>query len=421
MITHGPWFESSQGEKELIDVESWAEIRRLHFSEKMSIKEIVRRTGFARNTVRDAIRSSAPPKYERKKVESKIDAFEPQIRELLRAMPTMPTSVIKERVGWTNSRTTFYNRVQELRPHYLPQDPAGRTTYEPGEIAQWDLWFPPADIPLEDGAPTSPPVIVGVCGYSRYLVAEMIPTRSASDILSGHWNCLIRLGAVPRKGVYDGESALSSRKSGTLRLSDPFQAFRGTLGMGVIILRPRDPESKGVVERHNGYFETSFLPGRTFSSPHDFNEQFSEWIDTRANTRVHATLRERPVDRFVADRSAMMDMPPVGPDPSLRFSIRLSRDHWVRVDTCDYSAHPRFIGRMIDVRADLHQVVLTGPNNEPAGRHKRSWARHRTITDPAHVAAGDQMRAAARLPRPKFDDTHVEVRDLSSYDELDHS
>ena len=149
----------------------------------------------------------------------------------------------------------------------MPPDPAGRTEYRPGELAQWDLWFPPADIPLETGEVARPPVIVGVCGYSRVMVGRMIPSREAHDILSGNLACLQTLGAVPKKGVYDNEGALVSRHGGKATLTDPFQRFRGTLGMEVIVLRPADPESKGVVERHNGYFETSFLPGRRFPRP----------------------------------------------------------------------------------------------------------------------------------------------------------
>ena len=39
----------------MINVEDWAEIRRLHRAEGLSIKEIARRLGVARNTVRDAL------------------------------------------------------------------------------------------------------------------------------------------------------------------------------------------------------------------------------------------------------------------------------------------------------------------------------------------------------------------------------
>ena len=56
----------------------------------------------------------------------------------------MPATVIAERVGWTRGMTVFNERVRELRPVYLPPDPAGRTSYDAGDIAQCDLWFPPS-------------------------------------------------------------------------------------------------------------------------------------------------------------------------------------------------------------------------------------------------------------------------------------
>ena len=55
----------------------------------------------------------------------------------------------------------------------------------------------------------------------------------------------------------------------------------GTLASRLVLLRPRDPESKGIVERRNGFFETSFMPGRTFTGPADFNAQFADWLAHR--------------------------------------------------------------------------------------------------------------------------------------------
>ena len=127
----------------MLSVEDWAEIRRLHRAERMSITEIARVLGVSRNTVRAALASDAPPKYERKPAGSIVDAVEPRIRELLQAYPRMPATVIAERIGWTRSIRVLSGRVAELRPAYLPPDPAWRTSYEPGEIAQCDLWFPP--------------------------------------------------------------------------------------------------------------------------------------------------------------------------------------------------------------------------------------------------------------------------------------
>ena len=126
----------------MLNVEDWAEIRRLHRSEQLPIKVIARVMGISRNTVRTALASEGPPAYRRRPAGSIVDEVEPAIRELLRAYPWMPATVIAERIGWSRGITVLKARVAELRPVYLPPDPASRTGYLAGEVAQCDLWFP---------------------------------------------------------------------------------------------------------------------------------------------------------------------------------------------------------------------------------------------------------------------------------------
>ena len=395
----------------MISVEDWAEIRRLHRAEGLSIREITRRMAVSRNTVRAALRAESPPGYVRALRPWAVDAFEPAIRELLAQHPRMPATVIAERIGWKRSMTQLKLRVAELRRLFVPPDPVQRTEYSPGELAQWDLWFPPADIPVGFDQVARPPVLVGVAGYSRWIVGRMIPSRQAHDILCGHLACLVELGGIPKVGVYDNEAALAARHGGRAKPTEAFDRFRGVLGMGVVFCKPADPEAKGLVERAIRYLETSFLPGRTFESVEDFNTQLAGWL-VKANRRLHRVLRCRPLDRIVEDRRAMMGFPPALPDPALRFSTRIARDHHVRVDTCDYSVHPRAIGRRVEVRVDLDSVVVTLGGDELA-RQPRSLAKHRTLTDPAHVAARAALRAVT-TPAAAVND--IEVRDLAIYD-----
>jgi hypothetical protein len=86
-------------------VEDWAEIRRLHLAEGVPIKEIARRLGVARNTVRAALASDKPPKYERAPKGSVADEYEQQVRALLREWPTMPAPVVARRIGWPCRRS----------------------------------------------------------------------------------------------------------------------------------------------------------------------------------------------------------------------------------------------------------------------------------------------------------------------------
>src|SRR4029079_1905339 len=204
----------------------------------MPVKAIARAMGISRNTVRAAIASDRPPKYERRPAGSVVDAAEPRIRELLKAYPAMPATVIAERIGWDRSIRVLRDRVAELRPAYLPPDPASRTAYEPGEIAQCDLWSPRLMVRAGCGQvrkPTQLPVLTMVTGYARWLTGLLIPTRSASDLFAGWWQLISGLGAVPRVLVWDGEGAIGRWRAGRVELTASCQAFRGTLGAKVVV------------------------------------------------------------------------------------------------------------------------------------------------------------------------------------------
>jgi transposase len=398
----------------VINVEDWAEIRRLHRAERMGIKAIARRLGVARNTVREALRSEAPPRYERERKGSIVDAVEPEILGLLREFPKMPATVIAERVGWDRSITVLRDRVAELRPLFVAPDPCQRTCYRPGELAQFDLWQPDTMIPVGNGQADKLWVIVGACGFSRFLGAWMIPSRAAHDVLGGHMEVLRQFGAIPRMVVWDQEGAIGQWRGPRMVFTADFQAFRGTLGMGARLCLRNDPETKGVIERNNGYLETSFLPGRRFDDVADFNRQITSWL-IKANNRIHATTKVRPREALYEDRGSMLGFPPVLPDTTLRFAIRLPRDHYVRVETNDYSVNPRFVGRRVEVRVGLDEVTVTCEGTEVA-RHRRCLARHQTLLAAEHARILRAMRIEARVSEAFAG--AVEERDLSVYDRL---
>jgi len=255
---------------------------------------------------------------------------------------------------------------------------------------------------------------VMVASFSKFITAVMIPSRSTEDLLAGMWLLLAtQLGAVPRRLIWDNETGIGRRN----RLAAGVGEFSGALATKIHQLKAYDPESKGGVERMNGYFETSFLPGRDFTGPADFNTQLDVWLP-KANARTVRALKARPVDLLGTDKTAMLSLPPLAPVVGLRVRIRLPRDYYVRVFGNDYSVDPVAIGRMVDVVAELDHVrVHLG--GRLVAQHPRSWGNALTITDPAHVITAARLREAFAKPRPfpiDARDSDVTLRDLADYD-----
>jgi hypothetical protein len=250
-----------------------------------------------------------------------------------------------------------------------------------------------------------------VASFSRFAGGIMLPSRSTGDLLAGMWS-LTRdwFQAVPKRLIWDNEAGIGRRG----KLSGGVTGFQGTLATRFVQLKPFDPESKGIVERMNGFLETSFMPGRTFTSPADFNQQLSGWLEG-ANSRRHATLKARPVDLWADDRANMLALPPVDPVTGLRGQSRLGRDYYLRVASNDYSVDPGLIGRMVTWEAGLDQVVVSHAGNVVT-RHPRSWTTGVTITDPDHVTKAATLRHQFQTTRPVTID--VAVRDLGDYDRL---
>jgi hypothetical protein len=354
-----------------------------------------------------------------------VDGVEVEIRKLLKDFPRMPATVIAERIGWEHSITILKDRLKVIRPEYAGIDPADRIVHVPGAATQCDLWFPETRIPVGDAQMAMLPVLVMTLTYSRFISAVMLPSRQAGDLLAGMWQLIAALGAVSRTLVWDRESAIG----GSGRVSMPAAMFAGTLGTRIRLLPARDPESKGVVERNNGFFETSFLPGRSFVGPGHFNDQLSQWLP-RANSRLVRATGIRPVDALQVDLDAMSALPPLAPVVGLSNRVRLARDYYVRLDTDDYSVDPRMIGRLVDVSASATKVLVTCEGVVVA-EHARRWAHRIVITDPAHVRTAKALRSAFTLeraareqaarhgqPRRHEDGTAVTLRALPDYDTL---
>ena len=401
----------------MLEVERWAEIRAMHLVGGRSIKEVARRTGHSRNTIRAALRSPKPPSYgPRASRPSKLDPFKPQIHELLREDGDIPSQVIRERIaaaGYEGGKTILDDYVRELRPIFSPPRTFQRTCYRPGELVQFDLWEPREEIPVGHGQTRRGFVVTSCSGYSRAGAAALVFSKQAPDVLWGMSRCLAELGALPEKVVWDREGAI--HRGGGQPTSE-FAALCGQLGVGWIILDPGDCQAKGALERLHDFLERSFEPARSFVSELDYQDQLDRWFSERANPRLHRGIRAVPAERFKAERERMRPLPRPMPELDRRFTTRVHAQPYLRWDTNDYSLDPRLAGRRVEVRISQREVTAIAlDSGELAARHRRCFARHLTFTDPAHQRALEQLRGERRRGRRE---TEVEIRPLARYDAL---
>jgi transposase len=396
----------------VLDVERWAELRREHFVRQVPIKELARCYGIDRNTVRRALRSDRPPGYERPQRPSKLDPFKDEIHRLLRRDAKLTGVRVRELIaplGFEGSKTIVDDYLREVRPLFRHARSYQRTVYRPAEICQFDLWEPSEPVPVGHGQRRRGWVVIGCLGYSRAAAGALVFSRQAPDVLWGVGRCLWSLGALPQLLVWDREGALHA---GEGRPTDVYAAFCGQLRIDWHFCAPADPESKGLVERLQGYLETNFEPGRLFANELDYQLQLDAWFE-QANARTHKTLRARPVDRLAEERVAMRPLPERPPDTDRRWVSRVAPDPHLRFETNDYSLDPRLVGRRVDVRVSQRELVAVClDTGELAARHERSFARRRTITALAHARALKERRGEPAS------EPEVEERPLARYDAL---
>jgi transposase len=393
----------------LLDVEQWAEIRRMKHVEGLSQREIHRRTGVHRDTIRRALASAEPPSYgPRPRRPSKLDPFLPAICELLEDCPTLSGVRILEeirRLGFDGGKTILDERLRELRPRYLPPPRSfQRTVYRPGELCQFDLCEPRAEIPVGWDQTRRGYVVTAKLPYSRAFAGALVFSKQWPDIAWGMRRCLARLGALPKKVVWDREGSVAPRG----RPTEPFLAFCGALAVGWIVLDAGDAQAKGALERDHRFLHGNFEAGRRFANQLDFQAQLDAWSE-RQNARRHRTTRAVIAERLAAEREAMRPLPEPMPDTDRRWTIRVPPQPYLRLDRNDYSLDPRLVGRRVEVRASQRQVsAVCLDSGELAARHARVFA------GPAHQRALEELRGERRRRR----EPEVETRPLARYDRL---
>lgn len=396
----------------------WAEVHRLH-RQGVSKAAIARQLGMSRTTVWRLVSMTEPAAYRRKRMPSLLDRHLDQIAAMLAEDPKAPATVLIQRLrrdGYAGGITILKDYLAKVRPSFLAAKAYQRTSYLPGEIAQLDWWHTGVEIPVGKDATREAFGLVATLPASAAHASTFTLGRTIGDLLPAALRCFSFLGGVPEKIVCDNDvSIVKARRGGRAILHAEVAAFFGALGARVVVLQPRRPQSKGQVERTNGYLETSFLPLRRFADLADLQGQHDDWTVQVAYRRHHRRVGARVGDALRSERGFLRPIPEPPPQTDRRTEARITRDGFCRVGDVDYSVPPGLVGRRVQVHVSLSEVTIFHEGHLIAS-HRRSYVPADVVLAPEHARA---LRLA-REARSRLERTTVEIEDvdLARYDAL---
>lgn len=379
-----------------MDPTLWAEIKRLYFVEKMSKSEIARLKVIDRGTVKRAIESKTPPKYNRPiKQGSKLDIYKGKISELLSEYPSLSIVRILEEIkkdGYQGGRSILSEHVSKIRGP--KREKFLRIETLPGEQAQCDwgnfgyVYFGEYKRPLS--------CFVMTLSFSRLLYLEWTVSQCLEDFIRCHVNAFNFFGGVTKEVLYDNLKQVVLQRSGKeIHFNPKFMEFAGIYLFRPIPCRPGRGSDKGKTESGVKYIRNNFWAGRKFTDFWDIKKQGIDWRDNTANQRIHGTTHEKPVVRFERERNQLKLLPPHPYDCSIPVPVKSSKDCRIKFDSNIYSVPFRYGLRVLTVKAAPEKVNIYC-DHKLICSHPRSYLKYQVIENPAHYKGLLGRKTAAR-------------------------
>lgn len=394
------------------------DIMELH-RQGISIREIARRTGFSRNTVKKALSQRKLRSYKARPPRgSKLNPFKAYLEERVAIGVTNGIRLFAElrQIGYEGG----YTLIREyLKPRRAAAKPAATVRFEtqPGEQAQVDFGVFTYD---HNGKRHRAYAFTMVLSYSRMLYVEFVEHQDLSTLIRCHIHAFEALG-MAHVLLYDNMKTvvLGRDEAGKPVINPRFAAFALALGFHIQPCKPYRPQTKGRVERSIGYLRQNFWPGRTFASLNDLNQQVRTWYDEVANQRIHGTMGRRPCDMWQEEPLTQVC------DPTLidRFALeerKVGRDGFIPFGGSRYGVPWQFAGQRVLVRESPAYIEIL-VHGQRVAVHPKALYPKSSLPVPGQW---DGLQTASSRPEGKWvglqvDGPEVMVRSLATYAALE--
>ncbi|MCP4677850.1 MAG: IS21 family transposase [Deltaproteobacteria bacterium] len=318
---------------------------------------------------------------------SKLDRHEGFIKAKLEEFPDLTAvrlhEMLCEEEGFDGGYTIVRELLRRLRPK-PKKKPVTPFETEPGKQGQQD--WSPYKIDFTEAGRIKVCCFSLVLGYSRRQYIRFCQNEKFITLIREHVKAFEYFGGVPEEILYDGQKAVLLRWEADLPIYNPsFLSFATHYSFRPHALRPKRPDLKGKVERPFEYLETNLFNGRHFRDPEHLGEVASWWLANRADVRIHGTLKQRPIDRFVVEVPHLQPLP-AHPYDTAEVSYRVvSTAGLVACDVTPYSVPVAHILDVVVVRVTENEVFVYDSDIREIACHERAPQGHREpVINPDH-------------------------------------
>jgi transposase len=398
----------------VIDMALLSVIRRWHFREHLSIREIGRRTGLSRNTIRKYLRSDGvEPQFKVPDRPSKLDPFADRLAAWLKTEANRPRKqkqTLKQlhanlvSLGFDGS----YNRVAAFAREWRADrqrelQTSGRgtfvpLTFAPGEAFQFD-WS--EDWAIIGNERTKLQVAHTKLSYSRAFIVRAYLLQTHEMLFDAHTHAFRVFGGIPQRGIYDNmRTAIDRVGRGKERdVNTRFLAMASHYLFEPEFCNPASGWEKGQVEknvqdaRHRLWQPTPRFPSL---------EALNDWLESRCKElwaqTAHGKMGGTIADLWAEEAPTLM--PTSRPfDGFVEYTKRVTPTCLVHLERNRYSVPASFANRPVSLRVYPDRIVVAAEGLIICEHHRIIDRSHdqpgRTVYDWRHYLAIVQRKPGA--------------------------
>ncbi len=338
-----------------------------------SIRQIAKHTAVHRSTVKKIIKRyeekqlTEPTPYNRP---SRVKGWHEEITNLL----SQKLSII--RIHETLVQQGFscsYNALTNyLRKHKIKNTTSIRFHTPAGDEAQVDFGYIGMQCDAT-GKKRKAYVFNMRLSFSRLDYYEVVFDQKIETWILCHINAFEYFGGVPKV------IKLDNLKAGVTKV-DPYETIyqkeytemADHYGCLLSACRPYQPQEKGKVESGIKYVKNNFFAGRNFNDYHDMTTGLYRWL-SQANTRIHGTTREQPVEVFEkVEKQDMISLPLTDYEMISWHKRKVAKDCHITLDNNYYSVPSKCVGDEVAISLSNKLVKVYNLNNDLVTSHPRA-------------------------------------------------